>query len=338
MTLELLIKERIRDHGPITVADYMAMCLTHPEYGYYMRRDPLGVSGDFTTAPEISQIFGELLGLWLGAQWQKQGKPQCALVELGPGRGTLMADILRATKKIAGFHEALSVHLVEASPVLKQKQWKTLAGKHPRIDWHDDIDELPDLPLFFAANEFFDALPIKQFIGNSERMVALDEKGSLTFTPTTEVHAIIEKSPASLEVMRKLAGSMADGVGAGIIVDYGYSGGSRGDTLQAVKQHIYHNALITPGEADITAHVDFDMLAEAARASGAAAFGAVPQGKFLLQIGASQRLMNLCASANETQKQELMSGFERLIAHEQMGELFKVLAILPAGSERPEGF
>ena len=339
MTLESLIKKRIREHGPINVADYMAMCLTHTEYGYYMRRDPLGVSGDFTTAPEISQIFGELLGLWLGAQWQKQGKPEAALVEFGPGRGTLMADILRATKKLAGFHEAISVHLIEASPVLQQRQWKMLAGKHPRISWQDDLKNLPDLPLFFIANEFFDALPVQQFIGNEERMVALNDDGILAFQPSTINHQpITEKSPASLDVMRKLATQIAVQGGAGIIVDYGYAGGGEGDSLQAVKQHSYHDVLKTPGEADITAHVDFSALADAARASGATIFGALPQGKFLLQIGASQRLMNLCASANETQKKELMSGFERLISHEQMGELFKVLAVLPQDAERPEGF
>ncbi len=339
MTLEGLIKKRIREHGAISVADYMAMCLTHPEYGYYMRRDPLGVSGDFTTAPEISQIFGELLGLWLGAQWQKQGKPEAALVEFGPGRGTLMADILRVTKKIAGFHEAVSVHLVEASPVLKQKQWKMLAGKHPSISWHDDLSQLPELPLFFVANEFFDALPVQQFIGNEERKIGVDENDVLVFLPlAADPQSIIEKSPASLDVMRKLVAEIAGKGGAGIIVDYGYSGGSAGDSLQAVKAHAYHDVLEAAGEADITAHVDFDALADVARAGGASVFGALPQGKFLLQIGASQRLMNLCASANESQKKELMSGFERLISHDQMGELFKVLAVLPKDAERPEGF
>jgi NADH dehydrogenase [ubiquinone] 1 alpha subcomplex assembly factor 7 len=336
MTLEALIKDRIRKHGPLSVADYMAMCLTHPEYGYYMRRDPLGVSGDFTTAPEISQIFGELLGLWLGAQWQKQGKQQAALVELGPGRGTLMADMLRATKKIPGFHEAVSVHLVEASPVLQQKQWKAIAGKHHAISWHEDIGSLPEVPLFFIANEFFDALPVRQYIGNDERMVGMDVGGNLQFIPATG--EITERSPASCDIMRKLSTQVAQLGGAGLVVDYGYTGGSRIDTLQAVKQHAYHEVLATPGEADLTTHVDFDALGEIARIAGCETFGAVPQGKFLLQIGASQRLMNLCASASDAQKKELMSGFERLIAHEQMGELFKVLAVLPKASDRPEGF
>ncbi|MDX2074117.1 MAG: SAM-dependent methyltransferase [Alphaproteobacteria bacterium] len=336
MTLESLLKERIREHGPISIADYMAMCLTHPEYGYYMRRDPLGVAGDFTTAPEISQIFGELLGLWLAAQWQKQGRPEAALVEFGPGRGTLMADMLRATRKVAGFHDALSVHLVEASPVLKQKQWAALAGKHPHISWQEDIAALPDVPVFAVANEFFDALPIRQFMGNEERKVEVDGQGELQFTPPGE--AIVEKSPASLAMMRNVASRIAGHGGAFLVVDYGYTGGSRGDTLQAVRQHHYHPVLADPGEADLTAHVDFDALMEVAQSAGATTFGALPQGKFLLQIGASQRLMNLCAAASEPQQKELMNGFERLISHEQMGELFKVLAVLPSGGGRPEGF
>jgi NADH dehydrogenase [ubiquinone] 1 alpha subcomplex assembly factor 7 len=336
MTLATLIEQRIREHGPMGVDDYMTMCLLHPEYGYYMRRDPFGVQGDFITAPEISQIFGELLGLWLAAQWQKQGKRQAILVELGPGRGTLMSDVLRATKKIAGFHEAVSVHLIEASPLLKQKQWKTLAGKHERIDWHDDMDTLPDAPVFLIANEFFDALPIKQFISETERMVALDDHDALCFAPSQG--EVTETSPASKEVMRALAQRIAGQGGAGLVVDYGYCGGSKGDSLQALKQHAYQPVLENPGEADVTAHVDFDALAATAREAGCTTFGALSQGKFLLQIGASQRLMSLCASANETQKKELMSGFERLIAHEQMGELFKVLAILPADSTKPEGF
>jgi len=333
MSLETLIKDRIKKHGPLSVADYMGMCLLHPEYGYYMRRDPLGVAGDFTTAPEISQIFGELIGLWLGAQWQKQGKPKAILAEFGPGRGTLMADMLRATKKIAGFHDAISIHLVEASPVLKQKQWAALAGKHPSVSWHETIDTLPKEPLFFIANEFFDALPIHQYIGGNERMVVF-KKDKLAFEP--QEGDITEKSPVSNAVIQKISAHIAAHGGAGLVVDYGYSGGSRGDSLQAMHKHAYSDVLENPGEADITAHVDFDALA--ASAKDVETYGTLAQGKFLLQIGASQRLMNLVASATDAQKKELMSGFERLIAHEQMGELFKVLALVPKGAGKPEGF
>lgn len=341
MTLEALIKKRIQQFGPISVADYMALCLSHPEHGYYMKRDPLGKEGDFTTAPEISQIFGELLGLWMAAQWQKQGKPKALLVELGPGRGTLINDVLRSTKKVVGFHENISVHLVEISPTLKQKQWKTLAGKHERISWHEDISELPDdAPIFFLANEFFDALPIRQFIENNERMIGLDDGGALTFLPSTKHQAlstIFETCEPAQTIISHLASRIVKQGGAGLVVDYGYTDGA-GDTLQAMKNHAYAPVLETPGEADLTAHVDFTALKKAALSSGASVFGAIPQGKFLLQIGASQRLMNLCLSANETQKQSLMSGFERLISHEAMGELFKVMALLPSGVVSAEGF
>jgi len=343
MTLETLIKQRIREFGPLSVADYMALCLSHFEHGYYMRRDPFGATGDFTTSPEISQIFGELLGLWIAAQWQKQGSPEAILMELGPGRGTLMNDALRASKKVAKFHDKISVHLVEISPTLKQKQWAVLAGKHPNIQWYENLDALPPLPLFFIANEFFDALPVRQHIGAQERMIALDESMQLTFSPPILPSSlkgeglIVESSPASMQVMKKLAAHIAQHGGGGLVIDYGYTGGSLGDTLQALKNHAFHDVLATPGEADITAHVDFDALKIAAEQMGASVFGAMPQGKFLLQIGASQRLMSLCQTAREEQRAAIMSGFERLISHEQMGELFKVLAVLPAGVDRAEG-
>ncbi len=352
MSLEAIIKQQIRDNGPMSVADYMSLCLAHPEHGYYMKRDPFGVDGDFTTAPEISQIFGELIGLWLAAQWQKQGSKKAILCELGPGRGTLCVDMLRATKKIAGFHDAISLHLLEISPVLKQKQWKNLAGKHAELHWHETFDELPPLPLFFVANEFFDALPIHQFVDAVERMIGVDDNDNLCFVIANEQSErgdpswiasatprndnVKEKSPASIAVMNQLAEHIKQYGGGGLIIDYGYTGGTHGDTLQALKNHNYHELLETPGEADLTAHVDFDALAQAA--TDVAVYGAIPQGKFLLQIGASQRLMTLCQNANEQQRPHIMSGFERLISHEQMGELFKVLALLPADSPKPEGF
>lgn len=335
MSLEELIHERIRQSGGISIAEYMELCLLHPEYGYYVRRDPLGVDGDFTTAPEISQIFGELIGLWIAAQWQKQGRPQAILAELGPGRGTLMADVLRATQRVAGFHDSISVRLIEASPVLKQKQWKALAGKHADIDWLEDVSQLPEAPLFLIANEFFDALPIEQWVGKDERRI-VEEGNHLQFQP--EGGEIVERSPASVEVMKQLAAIIAQQGGAALVVDYGYMGGSHGDSLQAVRQHRTHAVLEAPGEADLTAHVDFDALAQAAREAGAEPHGAIPQGKFLLQIGASQRLMRLCEAASEAQRQDLMSGFERLIAPDQMGELFKVLAVLPSNIGHAEGF
>ncbi len=358
MRLEDIIKQQIQASGPMSVADYMSLCLSHPEHGYYMKRDPFGVDGDFTTAPEISQIFGELIGLWLAAQWQKQGAPKAILCELGPGRGTLCVDMLRATKKITGFHDAISLHLLEISPVLKQKQWKNLAGKHAELHWHETLDELPPLPIFFVANEFFDALPIQQLICHPreggdlvERLIGLDgdnlcfviaseqgERGDPEWIASAAPRndEVIETCEPATAVIKQLADYIKQYGGGGLIIDYGYTGGSRGDTLQALKNHNYHELLETPGEADLTAHVDFDALLQAA--NDVAVFGAIPQGKFLLQIGASQRLMTLCQNANEQQRPHIMSGFERLISHEQMGELFKVLALLPAGSPKPEGF
>lgn len=344
MTLEALIKKRIRAKGPISIADYMQLALAHPEHGYYMRRDPLGAAGDFTTAPEISQVFGELVGLWVARQWEAQGKPAAALVELGPGRGTLMADALRATKKIAGFHEAVSVHLVETSPVLKQKQWHALAGKHPRIEWHESVDTLPrDTAWLAIANEFFDALPIRQFVvqdgTQTERRIGLVDN-QLHFLPTTNSHqptTITETCEPAQTVMATLAKHIAKHAGSAIVIDYGYAEG-KGDTLQAVKDHAFHPVLETPGEADLTAHVDFAALAEAARKAGAAAHGPVPQGRFLMQIGAGVRVQKLCATATAEQGAALIAGLDRLASPEQMGDLFKVLAVVPKGRPAPEGF
>jgi NADH dehydrogenase [ubiquinone] 1 alpha subcomplex assembly factor 7 len=330
-----LVIQRIREQGPMNVAQLMEIALADPEHGYYMQRDPLGARGDFITAPEISQVFGEIIGAWLAAQWKKLGSPTAALVELGPGRGTLMADMLRATKHIKGFHESVSIHLVETSPTLKQKQWATLAGKHPRVEWHESVDTLPAEPLLLVANEFFDALPIRQFVGQEERMVALDADGALHFTPAGEVTA--ESCESAITIMKQLAQHLIAHPGVALIIDYGYAGGSSADTLQAMKEHGYHPVLEALGEADITAHVDLDALKNTAQAGGLTAHGPTPQGAFLMRLGAGVRTTNLCAKANADQQQHLMSGLRRLADPAEMGELFKVLCIAPAGLT-PEGF
>ncbi len=349
-TLLTLIRERIRQNGALSVADYMALALSHPEYGYYMRKDPLGAQGDFTTAPEISQVFGELAGLWLCEQWRKLGKPQAALAELGPGRGTLMNDILRATRNIPGFHDALSVHMVETSPALQQKQWKALAGKHPAIQWHASVAELPDKPLLLVANEFFDALPIQQFIcdddGWHERAVGLDANGELCLTvktlalpfPEGKKGDIRERSSASEAIVQAVSRHIARSSGAALIVDYGYTGGTRGDTWQAMKDHQYHDPLADPGSADLTAHVDFDRLAQVAATEGVETYGAIPQGMFLGRLGAVPRAVALCERAEESQQLEILAGVERLVSPDMMGDLFKVLCIVPAAYGKPEGF
>ena len=356
MSLESLLKERIRSHGPITVAEYMALSLAHPSYGYYMRKDPLGVQGDFITAPEISQIFGELTGAWLAQQWLDMGKPQASLVELGPGRGTLMEDALRATRHIPGFHDAVSLHLVEVSPVLKEKQWLRLAGKHRDLNWHGSIEELPEKPLLVIANEFFDALPIRQFVCEagkySERMIGLDDKERLqfaTFSTTApppilpaslkaDGKTILEYNEAAIATVDTLSRQITALGGAALIIDYGYTGGSQGDTLQTVRAHQYQDVLTEPGTADLTAHVDFDALIDAAQETGAATHGVVSQGEFLMRLGALPRAQKLCENTSAAQKSAMISALERLTSPEQMGELFKVLCITHPSHPKPEGF
>jgi len=332
--LEQIIKKIIAKHGSISVAEYMNLALAHPEYGYYMGRDPLGVAGDFTTAPEISQVFGEIIGAWLANQWLLLGSPKnIALVELGAGRGTLMADILRATKNLKGFHEATSFHIVEISPHLRQKQWKTLAGKHERIEWHETIDTLPKKLILLIANEFFDALPIRQFVrseaGLLEKFIIVQDD-NLKFAPPCNDADVVETCEPAKSIMREIAKHIKTHKGAGIIIDYGYVGGSAGNTLQAMKNHKYHDVLADVGEADITAHVDFLALAEAARAEGIIAEDAIPQGAFLMRNGAGERTTNLCAISAPEQQKSLISGLKRLADPEEMGELFKVLIIKSA--------
>lgn len=348
------MKERIRASGPITVAEYMSLALAHPTFGYYMRKDPLGTQGDFTTAPEISQIFGELIGAWLAEQWQALGSPEAALVEMGPGRGTLMNDILRATKTIPNFHSRISVHLIETSPVLQQKQWNTLAGKHHDIQWHTEFSAAPDKPILLVANEFFDALPIRQFTRSGsawqERFVALDEQENLQFVwrtqnppPAVRMHMavqgkICEYSPAAEHIARAIGSHIDTYGGTALVIDYGYAGNLYGDTLQAVRNHRYHELLSEPGTADLTTHVNFDMLRQAASFANLAVHGPVQQGFFLSKLGAQMRAAMLCQNAVGDQKQTIIAGLDRLVSLEQMGDLFKVMAFTPVGHPAPEGF
>jgi NADH dehydrogenase [ubiquinone] 1 alpha subcomplex assembly factor 7 len=359
MSLLKLIQKKIAADGPISIAEYMELALAHPEFGYYMKKDPLGKDGDFITSPEISQIFGELTGLWLSHQWEKIGKPNVTLAELGPGRGTLMADMLRATKKIPGFHEAISVRLMEISPALKQKQWNTLAGKHHDIEWIDSLNALAKKPLLLIANEFFDALPICQFVHQDnawhERLVD-DKNGQLKFViasaakqsnlPTNWIASshtprndeIIETCVPALNTIKHLSKHIAKHSGAALIIDYGYTEGTKGDTLQAMRGHQYFEILGKPGSADITAHVDFKALKQAAESAGTNVFGPTPQGKFLMKIGAGHRVQKLVANASPEQGAALISGLERLASPDKMGDLFKVIAITSGNIEHAEGF
>jgi NADH dehydrogenase [ubiquinone] 1 alpha subcomplex assembly factor 7 len=344
-----LLVERIREGGPISVADYMAECLLHPVHGYYSTRDPFGAAGDFTTAPEISQMFGELVGLALAQAWLDQGSPSSfTLAELGPGRGTLMADILRATKAVPGFHTAAQVVLVEASPVLRQVQGKTLASSGTAPKWLDRVEDLPDAPLFLVANEFLDALPIRQFQlsadGWHERVVGLSN-GALAFglsaplpnlpdTPAFRAAVsgdLVEHGgPAQDAIAAALHPLLRHG-GLALIIDYG-GWRSRGDTLQALRAHAFDDPLAHPGEADLTAHVDFEPLAEHRT------HHFTTQGQFLKALGIDTRAERLARNLTGEALESHRTAHRRLTHPEEMGSLFKVLVLTRAGAPPPPGF
>lgn len=351
----------ILDEGPMPVSRYMALCLGHPRHGYYMTRDPFGAAGDFTTAPEISQMFGEMIGLWAGQLWLAMGAPsRFALVELGPGRGTLMADMLRATRIVPGFHGAASVHLVETSPALREVQAVTLAGKAEPI-WHDRVETALDGPVIVVANELLDALPLDQFVmteaGWRERLVGLDGEGRLAFGLAREarlapppqagvreqvvpVGAVIEQPAAALALVAEVSGHIAGHGGGALFIDYGAMQSGFGDTLQAMRRHGFVDALAQPGEADLTVHVDFARMAQAALGSGAAVQGPVRQADFLLALGLAERAQALCGKATPEQAQAIGAAFDRLTERGEtgMGDLFKVLALSHPALPKLPGF
>lgn len=341
--------------GPMPVSRFMAEALTHPTLGYYASRDPFGRDGDFITAPEISQMFGELIGMWCAHGWQQLGQPSAfLLVELGPGRGTLMADAIRACRGVPGFLDAVDIRLVEVSPALREQQRNALAGID--ITWHADIAELPDAPLLLIANEFFDALPIRQFQRHDdhwhERLINAGPAGLayvLSPQPVADKllppavrqappDSIVELSPARAGVMTEIAARMTAAGGLGLVVDYGYARTAPGDTLQAVKGHARHPVLQAPGTADITSHVDFQALTEAAVSAGAAAHGPLPQGRFLERLGIAARAAALSVKATPAQAAAIESATARLTGADQMGVLFKVLAVTSTNMPVPAGF
>lgn len=351
--LEQEIHQIISQEGPISVERYMTLALTHPQHGYYMTGDRFGADGDFITAPEISQMFGELLGLWAAEVWAMMGSPDSIrLVELGPGRGTLMSDALRAAQVVDGFAQALKISLVETSPVLSAAQRVALSQYESIIEWHNVIDDVPAGPAIFIANEFFDALPVRQYLSTGqqwhERLIGLDGEERLIFglAPDPEP-MIVARSPAQtvLEVgfaahdaMQEVASRLARDGGAGIIIDYGHLATGPGETLQAVKNHARSDPLEMPGEADLTAHVDFANLGRAARSAGARVFGPAKQADFLTALGIFQRAAGLKKNATAQQAIEIDKALLRLVStgREQgagqepapaMGELFKVMGI-----------
>ncbi|MDW3225051.1 MAG: SAM-dependent methyltransferase [Paracoccaceae bacterium] len=349
MKLHDLICARIAQNGPISLADYMVECLLHPEFGYYTTRLPIGAAGDFTTAPEISQMFGELVGLTLAQTWIDQGRPEhFVFAELGPGRGTLMNDALRATRNIPGFHASAEIVLVEASPRLAAMQRDVLSGFS--VTHLSRVDALPVAPLFLIANEFFDALPIRQFTRGSvhwrETQIGLQD-GALALglspelpQPTladrlseTKPGHVIEYSPGAAPIMASVGQTIADHGGAALILDYG-DWRSLGDTFQAVQNHQVVPPLSDPGCADLTAHVDFEALAQAALCAHTRM---TPQGVFLERIGISQRAQNLAANLQGPALDSHIKAHRRLTHPDEMGNLFKVMGLFPEGSPPPPG-
>jgi len=341
--------------GPISIAEFMTMALHDREAGYYATRDPFGAAGDFITAPEVSQMFGELIGLWLAQVWIDQGKPQRPLlVELGPGRGTLMADALRALKLVPEFRAELDVLLVEASPTLQKAQEETLRDCGVKIHWTDSFTSATGgRPLYLIANEFFDALPVRQYVkterGWCERMVTLDKNGALVFAaaPSPIAAALVpanrdgappggvyEASAAGEAIAEEIAHAIARDGGAALVIDYGYSKPGFGETLQAVSGHTFADVLGHPGASDLSAHVDFAALGEAAKRGGAAAYGPVEQGAFLISLGIVERAEKL----SRNHLQDMTVELDRLTKPEQMGTLFKAIAIVPKSAPVPPGF
>jgi SAM-dependent MidA family methyltransferase len=345
--LESEIRRLIGLAGPLPIADYMRLCLAHPQYGYYLTREPIGAGGDFITAPEISQMFGELLGLWMAAVWQQMGAPEnVRVVELGPGRGTMMIDALRAAKVARDFYAAIVLHLVEISPKLQEVQQRRFAGHDVQTQWHATFAEVPAGPIIVVANEFIDALPVHQAVkqadGWHERVVEIAADGNLAMgTPRDALPHFDATLPRELrqspegsiyewrsDTVAFDIGKRTRSDGVALIIDYGHARQGLGETLQAVAGHAFADPLHAPGEADLTAHVDFAALAQSADIIGARSHGPVSQRDFLTRLGIDKRAAALQASAPE-KAAEIDSALSRLTGTgpEQMGELFKVLAI-----------
>lgn len=337
------------------IDEFIGHALAHPEYGYYMSRDPFGRSGDFTTAPEISQMFGEMIGAWLADIWAQYGEPaQFILLELEVGRGTLMADVVRTCAKVQGFMEAAQIHLVEISPVLKEKQRETLSGMEAR--WHGDMSSLPEnIPIFFIANELFDALPFKQYIYKggkwaerlvdtegdkfifAEQMSILDPVEGVNL-PLPEEGAVFELSRPRRDFMIDLAQRLKAQKGAGLVIDYGHLKPGYGDTFQAMCKHNYSNPLEHVGRSDLTSHVDFYALSEAAQTQGVDILGMTRQGDFLLALGIQLRAYQLLQKASGESAKDIQKALHRLVHSGEMGSLFKVMGLNYGASVKPAGF
>ena len=343
------IRRRINSSGPLPVAEFMRLCLTHPEHGYYSRQMPIGANGDFITAPEISQMFGELMGLWAAAAWRAMGSPDnVRLVELGPGRGTLMLDILRAANVLPAFRAALVLHMVEVSPVLQGLQRQALAPTGVSLSWHTSLQEVPAGPIIILANEFIDSLPVNQAVmcadGWHERVVKLDDHGNLRFGFAKDPIPLVEQllpngirgakigeifewraDEIALEIGRRVTKSN----GVALVFDYGHARSTLGDTLQAVRGHDYADPLQAPGLVDLTAHVDFQAFGLAAEGMGARVHGPITQAAFLRRLGIAQRAAALKGAAAPSSAMAIDAAVERLTNEGRtgMGSLIKVVAL-----------
>jgi len=358
--LEAEVRRRIQMAGPMPVRQYMELCLNHPVHGYYTTRDPLGRSGDFITAPEISQVFGELIGLWAASAWHRMGQPEnVRLVEIGPGRGTMMLDALRAAQVVPEFRAAIVLHLVEISPALQERQQQAMATLDVPVMWHQTLDEVPDGPVIVLANELFDALPvnqaIKQFNGWYERVVEIGHDGNLAFGMADEVIPLFDQLvPPSMRdvpigavyewradnLPLSLSRRLMHQGGAALVIDYGHVESAAGDTLQAVGGHAFVDPLQFPGEVDLTAHVDFQALALAAESMGARVSGPIEQGKFLHNLGIEKRAATLKSLASPEKRAEIDGAVKRLLGEgrTEMGKLFKALGIAHPSIGKLPGF
>jgi len=349
--LEKIIREIISSEGDISLERYMELALQHPTYGYYKTKDPLGRTGDFITSPEISQLFGEMIGVWCVQAWKDLGKPSpFALVEFGPGRGTMMADILRATAHVGGFHDAKKLCLIESDEALKKRQQNKLQQFSP--EYFDEISQIPAMPSIVIANEFFDALPVRQlektFRGWAERTVTTDgDELALSLRPIDENDSdipndiknalpgsTIEVSKKAMKTMKSLASRIAETSGALLAIDYGYSTRPLSPTVQAASNHSYAGILDRPGEVDLTAHVDFASLRKIATEEGLSTSPIIGQGEFLKGLGIELRADVLKKNATTEQAAAIDSALARLIAPNQMGEMFKVLAALKSSPSK----
>jgi NADH dehydrogenase [ubiquinone] 1 alpha subcomplex assembly factor 7 len=359
-SLEVEIRRRIQAAGPMPVAQYMTLCLTDPKHGYYMKRDPLGAAGDFTTAPEITQMFGELIGLWACSVWRQMGAPEnLRLIELGPGRGSMMLDALRAVQIVPAFRQAVVVHFVEMSPLLEQRQRQALAGAGVTVEWHKTLEDVPPGATIILANEFFDSLPIHQVVlcadGWHERVVRIGNDDRLQFAHARDPMPLFEQmlpdnvkqtqigdvfewraDQIALELGRRVERSK----GAALVIDYGHARSAVGDTLQAVRSHDFTDPLAAPGLVDLTAHVDFQALAQAAESMGARAQGPVEQGVFLRRLGIGNRADTLKRAAPPKTAAEIDAALLRLTSEERtgMGRMFKAIGFAHPGLGPLPGF